>query len=139
MANEIYQKPVTTDSTRREWYQKQKEAPTKLRVNRQPEQICKIMEAALPDSSSSVYSRGETSVRIRKSQKNFPSKVKVTQNFSDTVSSDKNTMKVKTSELDPQLLINANEVIPRDGPIASIGLGFGTGRHTESRELHRFR
>ena len=78
-------------------------------------------------------------MRIRKSQKNFPSKVQVTQNFSETVSSDKNTKKIKTSDLDPQLLVNANEVIPRDGPRLSIGLGFGTGRHTESRELHRFR
>ena len=50
MANEIYQKPVTTDSNRREWYQKQKEAPTKLEVNRQSEQIRNIMVSALPES-----------------------------------------------------------------------------------------
>lgn len=37
---------------------------------------------------------------------------------------------------DAVLLINANEILARDGihgKIAQVGIGFGTGRHTESR------
>ncbi len=39
---------------------------------------------------------------------------------------------------DTILLINAAEVLARDGihgKIASVGVGFGTGRHTQSRRL----
>jgi len=37
---------------------------------------------------------------------------------------------------DAVLLINANEVLAKDGihgKIAQVGIGFGTGRHTENR------
>jgi len=37
---------------------------------------------------------------------------------------------------DAVLLINANEVLAKDGihgMIAQVGIGFGTGRHTENR------
>jgi hypothetical protein len=36
------------------------------------------------------------------------------------------------------ILINANEVLAKDGihgKISEVGVGFGTGRHTESRRL----
>lgn len=40
---------------------------------------------------------------------------------------------------DAVLLINANEILARDGihgKIAPVGIGFGTGRHTEGRRMH---
>lgn len=40
---------------------------------------------------------------------------------------------------DTVLLINGGEVLRQDGvkgDIAEVGLGFGTGRHTASRELY---
>ena len=42
----------------------------------------------------------------------------------------------KSVDDDSFLLINANEVLARDGihgKIAEIGIGFGTGRHTSTR------
>jgi len=47
----------------------------------------------------------------------------------------------KAVDDDSFLLINANEVLARDGihgKIAEIGIGFGTGRHTSTRRAEYY-
>jgi hypothetical protein len=47
----------------------------------------------------------------------------------------------KNVDDDSFLLINANEVLARDGihgKIAEIGIGFGTGRHTSTRRAEYY-
>lgn len=47
----------------------------------------------------------------------------------------------KEVDEDAVLLINANEILAKDGihgKIAEVGIGFGTGRHTENRHKEHY-